>query len=57
MWWDKLFGDSIYKYPLDDDDLSHLNDLNTEMEEAISHYYEATARDRVFDAFEQARPS
>ena len=55
--WYKLFGDSTLQYPLDDDDASLLQELNSELEGAVSSNREAVARDRVLDAFEQARPS
>ena len=55
--WNKTFGDSIYQYVLDSDDLAQMRELTDEMDAAQDHFTAERVRTQVLDAIESHRPT
>ena len=54
--WNKLFGDSIFQYVLDEADLSAVRELSETLEDAVDTARAERSADRVLEAIESIRP-
>ena len=55
--WRQLFGDSMFQYILDEDDINRIDDLMNDMETEQNNDNSAFMSDRVHEAFDQLKPA
>jgi len=55
--WLKTFGNSIYQYEFEDADLDTVQELSSELEDAVGTANAESAKDRVLDAMDRIKPT